>query len=331
MYYLTNQKITKIDPITFSELDLREENIEEMLRKNIDMLCDEEESLLVVGQQVQNASSGRSDLTAIDNNGNLVLIEIKRDLKDIVARKEAFEFQAIRYAASYGTILSVDHLVHKIYAPYIEKYKDEFDLSILTAHELASRKLIDFLEANEAESTFNQKQRIILVASAFDEQTLSAVAWMNNNGVDISCFKLVPYQLAALEETALIGVEKILPVPQVAEFYLNLLDKRERSSVKSSIKRRVLPKIATMLEWGVVKPGDTIVAKDRENEAQLQANGNVLVDGVEQSMQAWLKEIFGWSSIQTYVFAVHKETGKTLYEIREEYMEKGSDLSEELP
>ena len=39
-------------------------------------------------------------------------------------------------------------------------------------------------------------------------------------------------------------------------------------------------------------------------------------------MQAWLKSIYEWSSVQTYIFAVHKETGKTLSQIREEYMEK---------
>lgn len=39
-------------------------------------------------------------------------------------------------------------------------------------------------------------------------------------------------------------------------------------------------------------------------------------------MQKWLKGVFGWSSVQTYTFAVHKESGKTLSELREEYMEK---------
>ena len=72
----------------------------------------------------------------------------------------------------------------------------------------------------------------------------------------------------------------------------------------------------------MVKSGDIIVAKGREDEGTLLANGNVSVIGKEQSMQIWLKELYGWSSVQTYVFAVHKETGKTLSQIREEYMEK---------
>lgn len=41
----------------------------------MDMICDEEESTLIVGRQVRNEKNGRSDLTAVDKNGNIVFIE----------------------------------------------------------------------------------------------------------------------------------------------------------------------------------------------------------------------------------------------------------------
>ncbi len=131
----------KIEAVTFSELGMQEKDIEEIFRCSIDMLCDDEESILIVGCQVKNEKLGRSDLTAVDNNGNIVLIEIKRDRKDIENRKEAFEFQVIRYAASYATIENADDLVKKVYAPYIEKYRSEFELGELTSYELGIRKL----------------------------------------------------------------------------------------------------------------------------------------------------------------------------------------------
>ncbi|WP_052087838.1 hypothetical protein [Paenibacillus wynnii] len=101
---ITNKKASRVDVVTFAELGMLESDIEEILRNSIEILCDDEESMLIVGRQVKNKSLGRSDLTAVDNNGNIVLIEIKRDRKDIENRKEAFEFQAIRYAASYATV-----------------------------------------------------------------------------------------------------------------------------------------------------------------------------------------------------------------------------------
>ncbi len=195
MYKIDGKQASRIEAVTFSELNMTENDIEEILRNNIDMICDEEESMLIVGKQVKNEKNARSDLTAVDNNGDIVLIEIKRDRKDIIYRKEAFEFQAIRYAASYATIDRTEGLVKRVYAPYIEKYRDEFELGELTSFELGIRKLNEFLEANDAHKDFNEKQRIILVASDFDDQTLSAVAWLNNNNVDISCYKLTPYRI----------------------------------------------------------------------------------------------------------------------------------------
>jgi len=329
MYSIKGKQAARIEPVTFSELNMTENDIEEVLRNSIDMICDEEESMLIVGRQVRNEKNGRSDLTAVDNNGNIVLIEIKRDRKDIEHRKEAFEFQAIRYAASYATIDKTDDLVKKVYAPYIEKYRSEFELGELTSFELGIRKLNEFLRVNDAQKNFNEKQRIILVASDFDEQTLSAVAWLNSNNVDMSCYRLTPYRL---NEDIFFYVEKLLPVTNYDDYYVNLMDKSVVTTVTGDkkITRRSLPKIDLMLEWGVVKEGDIIVAKGREDEGRLLSNGNVLVNGEEKSMQAWLKEIYGWSSVQTYVFAVHKETGKTLSQIREDYMAQKESESTEL-
>lgn len=156
MYHVTNDKAVKIGETTFSEINYKERNIEELLQKNIDMICDEEESMLIVGKQVRNARHGISDLIAVDNK---VLVEIKRDRRDIEGRREAFEFQAIRYAANYATIEDPEDLVNKIYAPYIEKYRHEFEDSSLTSVELGSRKLNGFLQENITERNFNKNQK----------------------------------------------------------------------------------------------------------------------------------------------------------------------------
>ncbi|OAS85965.1 hypothetical protein [Metabacillus litoralis] len=326
MYNIQENKAIKVDAVTFSELKMLENDIEELLRCNIDMVCDEEESMLIVGRQVRNTHYGRSDLTAVDNNGNIVLIEIKRDRKDIESRKEAFEFQAIRYAASYATIEDPEDLVNKIYAPYIEKYRTEFENESLTSTELGNRKLTEFLHVNGAEANFNKNQKVILVASEFDEQTLSAVAWLNSNGVNISCYKLIPYKING---DVYINVEKLLPLNNYNDYYVDFLEKNiTLKKTGKKLSRRNLPKIDAMIEWGVVKAGDTILAKDRNEEAMLLKNGNVLVNDVELSMQKWLKELYGWSSIQTYVFAIHKDSGKSLSKIREEYMNAIMENSE---
>lgn len=321
MYILNNNHPAQIEETTFAELGMKESDIEEILRKNVDMICDDEESMLIVGQQVQDEKKGRSDLTAIDNNGDMVLIEIKRDKRDIVGRKESFEFQAIRYAASCATIKSTDELIQNIFSPYVETHKDEFQInSGLTSAEKAQRLLSDFIDKNGT-AAFNEHQRIILVASEFDEQTLSAVAWLNSNQVDISCFQMCPYRI---EDKILLDIKKVLPVVEYEDFYVNI---DSRGSIvkgkRNHVSRKTLPKIDTMMEWKLVQPGDVLIAKGTEKEAVLQIDGQVkTASGDIRSLQQWLKGIFGWSSVQTYAFAVDQKTGKTLSQLRQEHMDK---------
>lgn len=318
MYILGHKTASLIEKTTFSQLGKYESDIEEILRKNMDMVCDsDEESMLLVGQQVKNAELGRSDLIAIDKFGNLVLIEIKRDKKDIEGRKEAFEFQAIRYAASCATIDSVDKLIQNVYSPYIEKHKTEFTDEDISSSEIAEEELNKFFIKNNI-SSFNEKQRIILVASEFDKQTLSAVAWLNKSKVDISCYQICPYKI---ENNILLDMKKVLPTVSHEDFYVDIISTNSiTKNISGNIARRTLPKIDTLLKWHIVEPGDVLVAKDTSEEAVLNEDGQVKVGNKIMSLQQWLKRVYGWSSVQTYAFAIVKKNGKTLSYLRDEYM-----------
>ena len=318
MYLIDGINALKIEDLTFSDLNMKEDSIEEILRQNIDMICNDEESLLLVGQQVKNQIQARSDLIAVDQDGNLVLIELKRDKKDIEHRKEALEFQAIRYAASCATIQSTDELIQNLFAPYVEKHREEFGNKELSSNEVARRILETFLETNNV-AKFNDRQRIILIASEFDDQTMSAVAWLNSNQVDISCYCLIPFKV---DNHLLIHSQKILPIADYEDFYIGIMDKDSLGKApKRDISRCSLPNIRSLLEWGVVSDGDIIVAKGRTDEATLTGDGKVITPNGPLSLQQWLKSIFGWSSVQTYAFAVQKSSGKTLFELRQNYME----------
>lgn len=324
MYSLNGKIPTKLEAISFSELDWKESDIEELLRQNVDMLCDDEDSMLIVGQQVQDVNHKRSDLTAIDMEGNIVLIEIKRDVQDILSRREPLEFQAIRYAASCATIKTTDELIQNIFAPYVEKHRSEFSEPQLTSSELAKRILADFMTQNNiADSVFNKRQRIILISSGFDSQTLSAVAWLNSNHVDISCFQLCPFKFGS---DILVDMKRVLPLTVYEDYYVDIADPANpQKSIKKSGSKTSLPKIDQMLEWGVVQAGDVIIPKGRTEEATLLESGQVRTADGEMSMQAWLKGIYGWQSVQTYAFAVLKRTGETLSEIRAEYMKQETE------
>ena len=75
---------------------------------------------------------------------------------------------------------------------------------------------------------------------------MSAVAWLNSNNVDMSCYRLSPYKLN--EDVFLYG--KLLPITNYDDYYVNLMDKSliTTASGEKKIKRRSLPKIDLMLE-----------------------------------------------------------------------------------
>ncbi len=308
---------------SFKDLALRENNIEEFLRKNIEVIFGDEETLLIVGQQVSNIKKGRSDLIAIDENGYIVLIEIKRDVEDIKIRKEPFEFQAIRYAASYAKIKTPEELVDKVFSSYIEKNKAEFDLKELTPNEKARRKLNEFLKNNNAIKTFNQKQRIILIASSFDPQTLSAVSWLISNKVDISCFTISPIKI---DKQTFLQVNKILPPQLIDDFYIDILERELPSHVKkpiTGIKRTNLPRMPKLFEWGILKRGDKLSVKNHDNsEAEVLDARGIKFKEEKLTYNQWGQKVTGWSSICIYEWAIHEGSGKTLNELRMEKMEQ---------
>lgn len=94
---------TEVKDLTFAQMAVQETDLEEFIRKNIDIVFPDE-TLLVVGQQVVNEGRGRADLVALDAASSVVLIELKRDPDDMRLRAEQLEWQAIRYAANYALI-----------------------------------------------------------------------------------------------------------------------------------------------------------------------------------------------------------------------------------
>jgi hypothetical protein len=330
---ITPAEITpgEVEELTLKKLEISESLLEEFVRKNVQVLFPDE-TLLIVGQQPKNKAGGRADLVAVDGEGSIVLIELKRDVEDIIARKEPFEFQAIRYAANYALIATPQDLVQRLFAPYIEKHKQEFELGSLTSSELASRTLVNFLRDNNAENSFNLRQRIMLIASAFDPQTLSACAWLAKNGIAIVCLVLSPLRY---NEQLFFEVEQVIPPPALSQYFVELAEQSEggkpTSSSASKQRNTNLPRMAKLFEWGLVKAGDEIYIKGRSKEiATMLDQQNVqLEDQTRMSYFAWGKKVTGWASINIYEWITHKPTNKTLDALRQEKMREIEEQSVE--
>ena len=113
-----------------------EEMLEDWLADDISMVS---EDLLVIGRQVSSDLGGVLDLLAIDQNGDLAVLELKRHLtpRDVVA-------QALHYAAWVRTLTweDIEQIASDFYdgASLAKKFSDQFGESlpenINTAHQI---------------------------------------------------------------------------------------------------------------------------------------------------------------------------------------------------
>lgn len=312
-----------IEETTYKSLGLLEFDLEQFILKNPEVVF-EDETLMIVGQQVLDRRYNRCDLVAVDVNGNLITVEIKRDAGDAVGRSEAFEMQAVRYTATLSTIDTKDKLVEDIFRPYLVNVKK------LEAHEVETEilRLENFL-GEVPDSKFNRQQRIVLIASSFDDECLGACAWLSKNGIEISAISLMPHVLTLADgsTTHLINVHKVIPIPVYGDYVTSLRHVDQAKKTPSpTAKRRKLPETKWMLEKGLIAPGQQIRLRFFEDVgyATIVDGRNVSYNGEILSYYAWGCKISGWTSINIYSYAC-VEDGKTLDEIRLGYIESHPD------
>ena len=195
---IKNKKLKKLAPIKFSDFEIKERfDIEEWIRKNPDIL---KENLLVIGEQKSLPSGRQTDLLALDKNGNLVIIELKRD----DSGKEVY-WQAITYAAQFS-----EYSPNEIVA-LLEEYLQDIGAEA----DEAKSKMEEFVE--EDFEKINQKQRIILVSKEFHQDVLKAAKWLSEEyDLDIKCVRLAPFK-DEKEDLFLIS-EVLIPTPGLEEY-----------------------------------------------------------------------------------------------------------------
>lgn len=166
-----HQKIWKIDNNKASEVVehvVDEQILQEILCAKIAIL---NEGWLLIGRNVLTAHNKYIDLLAIDGNGNLIIVELKRDKtpRDVVA-------QAIDYATWVKGLQSEDIL--EIYKQYSQKYVKDG----LSFDEVFKKKFNIDLD----EESINNSHQMIIVASIMDSSTERIVQYLTESNIPIN-------------------------------------------------------------------------------------------------------------------------------------------------
>ena len=161
-----HNEFTEYERVPF-EADHEESVLEEWIESNPGGIL-KDGLLLIIGRQVETDLSKWIDLLGVDREGNVVVVELKRDRtpRDVIA-------QALAYAA-YAARLDVREL-----EGILRKYHDDELLSLADHH----RKYFNHAEA----VAFNKDQRIVIVGQQVTPEIRQTAWFLGSKGFQVTC------------------------------------------------------------------------------------------------------------------------------------------------
>ena len=206
--------------VDFAQLGFQERrDIQELVAANPGILGEE---LLIIAKEFSSfdKTNERLDLLAVDANGKLVVIELKRD----DSGADAY-WQAIKYAS------------------YFRRASKQALVDMLANHEElevadAEARLLKHLDADDLDS-LNTGQRIILASHRFAPEVTSAALWLNEKVPGeslITCVQLTPYRD---EKTTSLYLQSttIIPVPGEEDYAVQIGNRQLQRSSGSFAER----------------------------------------------------------------------------------------------
>lgn len=192
------KRMTRLERRSLPEAGLLERSDIQRMIQHDDVAFFEElgESLLLVGEELRPASvvDDRIDLLAIDRNGCVVIIELKRG---------SHKLQLLQ-SLSYAAMISKwePRRIIEARAQLLEQSLEETE-----------EEIEEFLDVDIA--SLNDVQRIVLLAENYDYAVLIASEWLSETyEVDIRCYRL---ELAADDDREYLSIARIFPAPEISE------------------------------------------------------------------------------------------------------------------
>ena len=269
-----NNTIEEIKEAEFKDLGfLERKNIQEWIISNPKIL---EEDVLIITKEFADfdGTQERFDLLALDKEGNLVVIENKRDDSG-----KSVDWQAVKYA-SYCSTLKKQEIID-IHQSYLDKY---FSSKNINAEDDINR----FFEYDDSIVYPTDTQRIILVSHKFRKEVLSACQWLLNQGIDIKCVSIKPYPHG---DDLLLDHNVILPQEENKEYTLKLAERtaETKASRRTSNQSSMLHREFWEYFVGLFTNKDKTSFKDRTffNNTDAYISGSASMGGPRTSYQLY--------------------------------------------
>lgn len=158
------------------------------------------EELFYIDRQIVNSDKKRSDIIAIDKDGNLVVIELKKD-----EGRLGVEMQALQYLSNMSQLKGEEFI-----KTYCSKKEDD---------------IIQFLNDGIEIKDVNQRGRIVLIARFFDKALFSMGKWLSDQGVS---FKCISYETIKFGENNLLNFSVIFDQTSFTSQYKLIFSNKTR-------------------------------------------------------------------------------------------------------
>jgi hypothetical protein len=252
LYGVDGERLLEVPVEKFAALNMYErDDLQRLLRNDITPLG---RDLLVIAEEFGRWEDARRriDLLAVDTAGRLVVIELKR-----TEAGGHMDLQAIRYAAMISTMSFED--VVAAYEGLLARYNAHDDVDART-------KLESFLAVDDEsgeEPTVSSQVRIILVSADFGREITTTILWLNSfEGMDVRCFRLIPYDL---DGRVVLDVQQVIPLPEAADYQVRV--RRKEAERERALSRAVGGRDLT--KYHIVVDGDELPAEPKRQAVRI--------------------------------------------------------------
>lgn len=282
-------QLTALESKGFAELAILERQDLEEWAVNEPRVLGEE--LLVIASEYSNFDETRDrlDILALDQNGKLVVVELKRDHADTTT-----DLQAIKYASYCATLTAED-----IQRDYRNYWSDDDER--LTP-EAVGEAFATFLTTDTteilttddgwADFELDDQPRILLAAGDFGIEVTAPVMWLTEEyDLDITCVRLQPYEH---DGHIFLDSQQVIPVSEAEEYMTRRREKADKQS-EGGQRRRA---ITVLLNRGVLETGDIV-----EFDAEAKPSEADWV--IDPSDEFWRAEVTGENGMSDNIRWLH--------------------------
>ncbi|WP_287966419.1 hypothetical protein [Diaphorobacter sp.] len=232
---------------TFENEQVLEAQLRNLLEFHLPRLLPQRRLMVLAAEYTNWSNASRFiDLLALDAEGQLVVVEIKRTGDGGHA-----ELQALRYAAMLST--------HTIENVIDARHRHLLKTDATSDRDDVESEILEFLGKGDTdEVTLGTTPQVILIARDFSPEITTTAMWLNErmDGFLMHCFTVQLYPLPSGQYA--LHFDLLLPLPQQEDYLVKVRDKNAEIARQAAATQRRQRTCSLLEEKGKLKAHDSL-------------------------------------------------------------------------